>query len=289
MATPQGAYLIPEFGIGFGPSVSVNAGSNVNVPNAPSLQLGGSISEQIGPVGVKGSASVTSPLNSVGDPNAANVGANGGVNVPGIPAGNVRGSVNYSNDSGLTGGVQYSGTNQLFNATDQLKLAVRVPIPLPNPSQQTTPDPNGVYDVITQTGGEGPPAITSSRDVSNLGYPDGNGNSVTVSSDGSYTVHTPASDVTTFGPYYSQQQGLPDNSGGGTLTHQLIDSLGQRTDTLTWQGNTGVTITRDPSGGLTQTNPDGTVIKQTSDGVITQTNPELHSHVRPGLREHHHR
>jgi hypothetical protein len=27
VATPQGAYIVPEFGIGFGPSVSVNAGS----------------------------------------------------------------------------------------------------------------------------------------------------------------------------------------------------------------------------------------------------------------------
>jgi hypothetical protein len=53
--------------------------------------------------------------------------------------------------------VQYSVTNQLFNVTDQVKLAVRVPIPLPNPSQTLAPHANGVSDVITQTGGEGPP------------------------------------------------------------------------------------------------------------------------------------
>jgi len=40
VAAPQGAYVVPEFGIGFGPSVSAAAGSNVNVPNAPQLQLG---------------------------------------------------------------------------------------------------------------------------------------------------------------------------------------------------------------------------------------------------------
>src|SRR5262249_52612383 len=69
-----------------------------------------------------------------------------------------------------------------------------------------------------------------------------------------------------------------DNSNGGTLTHQLIDTLSQRTDQLSWQGNNGVNVTRAPNGTLTQTNPDGTVITQTSAGVITQTNPD-HSSV----------
>ena len=274
VATPQGAYIVPEFGIGFGPSVSVNAGSNVNVPNAPQLQFGGSYADQVGPVGLRGSATITEPLNDLGDPNAINVGGNLGVNLPGIPAGNFRASGNYSPAAGPTGGVQYSVTNQLFNVTDQVKLAVRVPIPLPNPSQTLAPDANGVSDVITQTGGEGPPAMTASRDVSAMGYPDGNGNTVTVNPDGSYTVHTPTSDVTTFGPFYAQQQGLPDNSNGGTLTHQLIDNLGQRTDQLVFQGNDGVSVTQDSSGNLTQTNPDGSVIKQTAAGVVTQTNPD---------------
>ena len=274
VATPQGAYIVPEFGIGFGPSVSVNAGSNVNVPNAPQLQFGGSYADQVGPVGLRGSATITEPLNDLGDPNAINVGGNLGANLPGIPAGNLRASGNYSPAAGPTGGVQYSVTNQLFNVTDQVKLAVRVPIPLPNPSQTLAPDANGVSDVITQTGGEGPPAMTASRDVSAMGYPDGNGNTVTVNPDGSYTVHTPTSDVTTFGPFYAQQQGLPDNSNGGTLTHQLIDNLGQRTDQLVFQGNNGIAVTQDSSGNLTQTNPDGSVIKQTAAGVVTQTDPD---------------
>ena len=34
-------------------------------------------------------------------------------------------------------------------------------------------------DVITPTGAEGPPAMTATRDVSNLGYPDGKGDTVT--------------------------------------------------------------------------------------------------------------
>jgi hypothetical protein len=175
VATPQGAYIVPEIGIGFGPSVSVNAGSNVNVPNAPQLQFSGSINDQCGPVGVRGSASITDPLNS-DDPNAINVGGNVGVNLPGIPAGNVRASGNYSGNSGLTGGVQYSATNQLFNSTNQVKLAVRVPIPLPDLSQTSAPDANGVSDVVVPTGADGPPAIYATRNVSGLGYPDGNGN-----------------------------------------------------------------------------------------------------------------
>ncbi len=169
VATPQGAYIVPEFGIGLGPSVSVNAGSNVNVPNAPSLQFGGTFSDQFGPVGIRGPASITAPTDQLANPNAYNFGGNVGVNLPGVPAGNVRASGNYSTATGPTGGVQYSATNQLFDQTDQVKLAVRVPIPLPNPSQQLPPDSNGVYDVITQTGGEGPAAITSERNVSSLG------------------------------------------------------------------------------------------------------------------------
>ncbi len=131
VVTSQGAWLIPEFGLGFGPSVAVNAGSNVNVPNAPSLQFSGSLTpEQIGPVGVRGSLSATFPLNTIGDPNTWNVGGNLGFNLPGLPAGNLRLSDNYSNTSGLTGGLQNSLTSTLFENTEQLKLAVRVPIPL---------------------------------------------------------------------------------------------------------------------------------------------------------------
>ena len=48
VVTPTGTYIVPEFGIGFGPSVSANAGSNVNVPNAPQLQLGFTGGDQIG-------------------------------------------------------------------------------------------------------------------------------------------------------------------------------------------------------------------------------------------------
>lgn len=112
------------------------------------------------------------------------------------PSRHFRASGNYSPAAGPTGGVQYSVTNQLFNVTDQAKLAVRIPIPLPNPSQTLPADANGGSDVITQTGGEGPPAITATRDVSSMGYPDGNGNTVTVNPDGSYTVHSPTGEAT---------------------------------------------------------------------------------------------
>ena len=81
--TPQGAYLVPEVGIGFGPSVSANAGSNVNVPNAPQLQLGFTGGDQIGPVGYRGSGSVTVPLNDPSLQNT-NVGGNFGFNAPGV-------------------------------------------------------------------------------------------------------------------------------------------------------------------------------------------------------------
>ena len=136
IATPQGMYIVPEFGTGFGPSVSAAAGSNVNVPNAPQLQLGFTGGDQIGPVGYRGSGTVTVPLNDPSLDNT-NVGGNFGFNLPGtssltnipgtnIPLTNVRVSGNYSPTAGLTGGMQYSGTNQLFDATDQVKLAVRV-------------------------------------------------------------------------------------------------------------------------------------------------------------------
>ena len=273
---------MPEFGIGFGPSVSANAGSNVNVPNAPQLQLGFTGGDQIGDIGYRGSGSVTVPLN---DPslNNTNVGGNFGFNVPGspslqnfpgtnVPLTNLRVSGNYSPAAGLTGGFQYSGTNQLFDVGDQVKLAVRVPIPLPNLTQTTPPDSNGVSQLITPTG-EGPPSIIATRDVSNLGYPDGQGDTVTLNPDGSYTLHTPTSDVTNFGPNYVQQQGL-DSSQGGSLTHQLIDTMGQQTDQWTWKGNDGTSVTQSPSGTLTQTNPNGTTIQQSSSGVVTHTNSD---------------
>ncbi len=273
---------MPEFGIGFGPSVSANAGSNVNVPNAPQLQLGFTGGDQIGDIGYRGSGSVTVPLN---DPslNNTNVGGNFGFNVPGspslqnipgtnIPLTNLRVSGNYSPAAGLTGGFQYSGTNQLFDVGDQVKLAVRVPIPLPNLTQTTPPDSNGVSELITPTG-EGPPSVIATRDVSNLGYPDGQGDTVTLNPDGSYTLHTPTSDVTNFGPNYAQQNGL-DSSQGGSLTHQLIDTMGQQTDQWTWKGNDGTTVTQTPSGTLTQTNPNGTTIQQSNSGVVTQTNSD---------------
>ena len=282
VVTPTGTYIVPEFGIGFGPSVSANAGSNVNVPNAPQLQLGFTGGDQIGDIGYRGSGSVTVPLN---DPslNNTNVGGNFGFNVPGspslqnfpgtnVPLTNLRVSGNYSPAAGLTGGFQYSGTNQLFDVGDQVKLAVRVPIPLPNLTQTTPPDSNGVSELITPTG-EGPPSIIATRDVSNLGYPDGQGDTVTLNPDGSYTLHTPTSDVTNFGPYYQQQNGL-DSSQGGSLTHQLIDTMGQQTDQWTWKGNDGTTVTQSPSGTLTQTNPNGTTIQQSSSGVVTQTNSD---------------
>ncbi len=282
VVTPTGTYIVPEFGIGFGPSVSANAGSNVNVPNAPQLQLGFTGGDQIGDIGYRGSGSVTVPLN---DPsrNNTNVGGNFGFNVPGspslqnfpgtnVPLTNLRVSGNYSPAAGLTGGLQYSSTNHLFDVGDQVKLAVRVPIPLPNLTQTTPPDSNGVSQLITPTG-EGPPSIIATRDVSNLGYPDGQGDTVTLNPDGSYTLHTPISDVTNFGPYYLQQQGL-DSSQGGSLSHQLIDTMGQQTDQWTWKGNDGTTVTQSPSGTLTQTNPNGTTIQQSSSGVVTQTNSD---------------
>lgn len=160
VATPQGIYIVPEFGIGIGPSVSAAAGSNVNVPNAPQLQLGVTGGDQIGPIGYRGSSTITVPLN---DPSNPNVGLNLGLNAPGnpsltnfpgtsVPLTNLRVSGNYSPAAGLTGGLQYSGTNQLFNVTDQVKLAVRVPIPLPDPTQTTPRDTNGVSDMTTPTG-----------------------------------------------------------------------------------------------------------------------------------------
>ena len=281
VATPKGMYIVPEFGIGFGPSVSANAGSNVNVPNAPQLQLGFTGGDQIGGriSGVGhgyGAAQRPQPrqherrrqlrLQPPGSPSLTNI---PGTN---IPLTNLRVSGNYSPTAGLTGGMQYSGTNQLFDASDQVKLAVRVPIPLPDLTQTTPPDANGVSDVITPTG-EGPPAISATRNVSNLGYPDGQGDTVTLNPDGSYTLHTPTSDVTNFGPNYLQQQGL-DSSQGGQLTHQLIDTIGQQTDQWSWQGNDGSTVTQTPSGTLTQANPDGTTVQQSSSGVVTQTNPD---------------
>lgn len=146
-----------------------------------------------------------------------------------------------------------------------------MPIPLPDLTQTTPPDANGVSDVITPTGAEGPPAISATRNVSNLGYPDGLGDTVTLNPDGSYTVHTSTADLTTFGPNYLNQQGL-DSSQGGTLTHQLIDSLGQRTDQYTWQGNDGSQITQSPSGTLTQTNADGSSVSyDPSTGTITSS------------------
>ena len=150
--------------------------------------------------------------------------------VPGtsIPLTNLRLSGNYSPAAGPTGGVQYSGTNQLFDATDQVKLAIRVPIPLPDLTQTTPPDSNGVSDVITPTGAEGPPAISATRNVSNLGYPDWQGDTVTLNPDGSYTDSYPTVTSPISVPT-SSQNGL-DQSQGGTLTHQLIDTLGQRTD-----------------------------------------------------------
>lgn len=279
VATPQGMYIVPEFGIGVGPSVSAAAGSNVNVPNSPQLQVGFTGGDQIGPVGYRGSATYTVPLN---DPSNPNVGANFGFNLPGtlsnipgtsVPLTNLRLSGNYSPDAGLTGGLQYSGTNQLFNVGDQWKLALRVPIPLPDLTQTTPPDANGVSDVITPTGGEGPPAMSATRNVSNLGYPDGQGNTITLNPDGSYTTHTSTSDIATFGPNYLSQQGV-DSSQGGTLTHTLIDNLGQRADQYTWQGNDGSNITQDSSGTVTQANADGSAIKRSSSGVVTQTNPD---------------
>ena len=141
VATPQGAYIVPEFGIGFGPSVSVNAGSNVNVPNAPQFQFGGSYADQVGPVGLRGSATITESLNDLGEPNAINVGGNLGVNLPGIPAGNFRASGNYSPAAGPTGRVLHSVTNQLFNVTDQVKLAARVPSRCPTRSRRSRPTP----------------------------------------------------------------------------------------------------------------------------------------------------
>ena len=68
-----------------------------------------------------------------------------------------------------------------------------------------------------------------------------------------------------------------ENKVKANLEHR-IDSMGQRTDQWSWQGNDGTTVTQTPSGTLTQTNQNGTVIQQSSNGVITQTNPD-HSTV----------
>ena len=145
VVTPQGTYLVPEFGIGFGPSVSANAGSNVNVPNAPQLQLGFTGGDQIGPVGYRGSGTVTVPLNDPSLQNT-NVGGNFGFNVPGpvatnipgtnVPLTNIRVSGNYSPAAGATGGMQYSGTNQLFDV-ERPGEAGR---PRPDPAARRDPD-----------------------------------------------------------------------------------------------------------------------------------------------------
>src|SRR5262249_55066905 len=157
----------------------------------------------------------------------------------------------------VNGGVQLSGTNQLFENTDQLKAAVRVPIPLPNPEVTLPTDANGVTQTIIPNG-EGPAISLFNRDVGPLGCPDGRGNTVTVDGQGSVTRHTPTSDVTTFGQAFASQQGngaTPPPSG--TLTHQLIDGSGQRTDQYTWQGGDGSQFTRDSDGTLNTTQADG--------------------------------
>ena len=119
-----------------------------------------------------------------------------------------------------------------------------------------------------------PQAYARGRNVSGLGYPDGNGNTVTLNPDGWWTLHTPTSDVTNYGPFYSQHQGVQGPGQGGTLTQQLIDAAGQRSPLWTWQGNSGLTVTKGPDGTLGQTDPDGSTITQTSTGVVTQTNPD---------------
>jgi hypothetical protein len=268
VATPQGNYIVPEVGVGLGPSVTANAGPNVTAPSGPSFQFGGTVSE--GPV--RGSLNGNIPLGEAGnDPGNWTFNGNAGVNVGGLPTGNVRGSVTYSGNGGLTGGVQVSGTNQVFDVTDQVKGAVRVPIPLPDPTVTLPADQNGVSETIIPNG-EAPPATIAQRDVSGMGYPDGNGNTITVNPDGSVTTHTPTGDVTTYGQGYADQLGAGPQ---GTMTQQMIDDLGRKTDGgLSWQGQDGTQVTRDASGTLTQTNPDGTVVTQGIDGALTRTNPD---------------
>ncbi len=270
VATPQGNYFVPEAGFGVGGSVSVDAGPKVTAPEGPELQGSSSYNFDAGPAEIGASGKVSVPLEN---PSLGNIGVEGNVGVANAPGPlkdlNVGGT--YSYDKGPAGGVGYDA-GPLFGLSEQTKGVVTYPIKLPDVSQTTPPDANGVSDVITQTGAEGPPAISATRTLPS-GYPDGQGDTVTLNPDGSYTVHTSTADVTTFGPNYLNQQGT-DQSQGGTLTHQLIDTLGQRTDQYTWQGTDGSTITQTPSGTLTQTNQDGSTIQQSASGVVTQTNPD---------------
>jgi hypothetical protein len=292
VATTNGNALVLEGGIGFGPSVSIQAGQNVTVPSGPSLQASTTVSNSLpGGLGYRGTVSASEPLSALNPDttsagtlaNDLSVSANAGltvpgVNIPGLGGTNtLRGSVttnpfDMSGNSDALGG-QYSATRQFFNETDQTKLAVRVPIPLPDPVMTSQADSNGVSDV-TIPNGDAPPAMYATRSVDSLGYPDGNGNTVTLNNDGSYTLHTPNSDVTTYGPFYSQWTGN-DPSQQGTLTHQLIDpTTGQRTDTYTWSTNGSSPITQDSSGNVVQTLANGSTVSQAPSGVVTQTNTD---------------
>ncbi|HEY7812265.1 MAG TPA: hypothetical protein VIC62_03460, partial [Nakamurella sp.] len=270
VATPEGNYFVPEVGFGVGGSVGVDAGPKVTAPEGPEVQGSSSYKFDVGPAQVGASGKVTVPLDN---PTPGNVGFEGSVGVANAPGPLKDLSIGgtYSYDKGPAGGIGYEA-GPLFGLSEQTKGVVTYPIHLPDTTQTMPADANGVSDVFAQTGAEGPPAMYAVRTLPS-GYPDGKGDTVTLNQDGSFTVHTSTADVTTFGPNYLSQQGA-DQGQGGTLTHQLIDTLGQRTDQYTWQGTDGGMITQTPSGTLTQKNTDGSTIQQSTSGVVTKTNAD---------------
>ena len=204
VATPQGNYIVPEVGFGVGGSVGVDAGPKVTAPEGPELQGSAAYKFGLGPADIGGSGKVTVPLEN---PSPGNISVEGNIGVANAPGPlkdlNIGGS--YSYDKGPAGGVGYDA-GPLFGLSEQTKGVVTYPIHLPDISQTLPPDANGVSDVITQTGAEGPPAMSATRTLP-AGYPDGKGDTVTLNPDGSFTVHTSTADVTTFGPNYLEPAG----------------------------------------------------------------------------------
>ena len=153
VSTTNGNYLVLEGGVGAGPSVSFAAGPGVTAPSGASFQASTTISESLAGVKGKGSFAVNVPLE--GGDDLGNISANLTLGVGPASAtpgpsnlSNFRVSETYSYDNGLTSAGQFSGTNSLFDVTDQVKGVLRVPIQLPDGYTVSPPDANGV-SVVT--------------------------------------------------------------------------------------------------------------------------------------------
>ncbi|MBV9922579.1 MAG: hypothetical protein JOY78_17245, partial [Pseudonocardia sp.] len=249
--------LVLEVGVGRGASVTEAAGPGVAPPSGPQVQLSGSVNQD---GQVTGSAGVSLPLTG-GAPSV-----NGAVNGPAGTAG----TVSWNPDTGWQVGGQVSQKLPIdVGEGIQGKMDLAVPIPLPDTTQTSAPDANGVSTQIALDAG-GNAQVTAVRNVAGFGYPDGNGNTVTVNPDLSITTHTPTSDVTTYPPNY---QG-PQQYIGGTLTNVLISDQPGGTNAWSWQPpDGGPTITQTEAGTRT-VNVDGTVYQESASGARTQTNPD---------------